>query len=477
MKKQFAVITVIIAIFSLSAGAQQVWTLEQCVNHALTNNLQVKQQMLLVESAKADLLQSKVDLLPGITGNASHAYNYGQTIDRYTNQFATSRVQSNNFYLQGGVTLFNGFQKLNTIKQNQLNLMASQQDADKFMNDISINIATFYLQVLFYKELVQIRTKQLDITRQQVERMKKLVTAGTMAQGDAYTIEAQYAVEESSLIEAENNLEISFLTLTQLLDLPSTDGFDIEVPALTIEGEPSLVGTPDQIFTYAQGHMPEIKAAEYRLQSSEKQLARAKGSYYPSLALSGSWGTGYSGASQIEDQAIAGEPRLIGYAVNPDIADYDVYINTVNYTYTTKPWGDQIKDNNNQSIGLYLTIPILNGWQSRTMVSKAKISLESTRLDLELQNLQLRKTIQQAWADARASLKQSHAAEKKVNATRESFRYAEQKFDVGIMNSVDYNNAKKDLSNAESEQLQSKFDFIFKTTVLDFYMGKPLSLK
>jgi len=477
MRKQLTFLAVIFTIFSLRASAQQVWTLEQCVSHALTNNLQVKQQLLLVESAKADLFQSKMDLLPGITGNASHAYNYGQTIDRYTNQFATSRVQSNNFYLQSGVTLFNGFQKLNTIKQNQLSLMASQQDADKYMNDMSINIATFYLQVLFYKELVTIRTNQLDITRQQVERMKKLVSAGTMALGDSYTIEAQYAVEESSLIEAENSLEISLLTLSQLLDLPSTDGFDIEVPALSIEENVSLVANPDQIFTYAQEKMPEIKAAEFRLQGSERQLARAKGSYYPSLALSGSWGTGYSGASQVIDQKIPGDPQLIGYAVNPDVASYNVYANTLDYTYKTKAWSDQIKDNNNQTIGLYLTIPILNGWQSRTMVSKAKISLENSRLDLELQNQLLRKTIQQAWADARASLKQYYASEKKVNATRESFRYADQKFEVGIMNSVDYNNAKKDLSNAESEQIQSKFDFIFKTTVLDFYMGKPLSLK
>ncbi|KAF0199874.1 MAG: transporter [Bacteroidetes bacterium] len=451
MKKQIALFAVFFTFLALNAGAQQVWTLEQCVNHAITNNLQLKQQMLLVEIAKADLLQSKLDLLPGISGNASHAYNYGQTIDRYTNRFATSRVQSNNFYLQGGVTLFNGFQKLNGIKQNQLNLMASQQDADKYMNDMSINIATFYLQVLFYKELVQIRTKQLDITSQQVERMKKLVNAGTMAPGDAYTIEAQYAVEESSLIDAENNLDVSLLTLSQLLDLPSAEGFDIEVPALSIEGDPKLVGNPDQIFLYAQANMPEIKASEYRMQSSERQLARAKGNYYPSLSLSGSWGTGYSGASQ--------------------------YLDSTDFSLKTTPWDDQIRDNNNQTIGLYLTIPILNGWQSRTMVSKAKISLDNSKLDYELQKMMLRKTIQQAWADARASLKQYHASEKKVNATRESFRYAEQKFDVGIMNSVDYNNAKKDLSNAESEQIQSKFDFIFKTTVLDFYMGKPLTLK
>lgn len=457
--------------------AQKVWSLEECVNHALTNNLQVKKQMLLVEASKADVLQSKLDLLPGITGNASHAYNYGQTVDRYTNQFATSRVQSNNFYLQSGVTLFNGFQKLNLIKQNQLDLMATREEADKYMNDMSLNIATFYLQALFYKELVDIRTNQLEITNQQVERMNKLVNAGTMAQGDLFTIEAQLAGEESSLVSAENDLELSLLTLSQLLDLPSAEGFDIEKPEITLDDNPGMTVSPEEVYSFAESHMPEIKAADYRMQSSERQLARARGSYYPSLALSGSWGTGYSGASSVIDQITLGQPRLIGFAEIPDGDPINVYAYQESYTTKIKPWADQISDNNNQTIGLYLTIPILNGWQSRTMVSKSKIALESSRIDFDLQKMALRKTIQQAWADARAALKSYNAAIKKKSATQESFRYADQKFNVGIMNSVDYNNAKKDLTNAESEMLQSKYDYVFKKTVLDFYMGKPLSLK
>lgn len=477
MMRKSAVLFLFTLLLVTSVKAQQVWTLEQCISHALTNNLQLKQQMLMVESAKADLLQSKVDLLPGITGNASHSYNYGQTIDRYTNQFATSRVQSNNFYLQSGVTLFNGFQKMNLIKQNQLSLMAKEQDADKYMNDMSINIATFYLQVLFYKELVQIRGNQLDITRQQVARMQKMVDAGSMAEGDLFTVEAQLAGEESGLVSAENDLELSMLTLSQLLDLPSTDGFDIEVPTLTVEDNMSIVGSPDQIYTYANEHMPEIKSAEYRLQVSERQLARSRGYYYPSLSLSGSWGTGYSGASTVIDQVLPGESQLIGFAENPLGEPLNVYAYQSKYTTRIKPWGDQIKDNNNQTIGLFLSIPILNGFQTRTMVSKSKIAVESSRLDLELQQMALRKTIQQAWSDARASLKNYGASQKKKAATSEAFRYADQKFSVGVMNSVDYNNAKKDMTNAESEVLQSKFDYLFKTTVLDFYMGKPLSLK
>lgn len=469
------ILIALIAAFVPTLKAQQVWSLEKCIQHALTNNLQLKQQQLLVKAAKVDLQQSKLDLLPGVTANASHAYNYGQTIDRYTNEFATSRVQSNNFYLQGGLTIFNGFQKLNGIKQAQLDLMASMKDAEKYSNDLSLNIATFYMQVLFYKELVNIRTNQLEITRQQMDRMKKLVDAGTMAAGESFIIEAQLATEESALIQARNSLDISMLTLTQLLDLPSTEGFDIEVPDLAVEDQPALVGNPDDVYKIAVNNMPEIKAAQLREQASERQFQRARGMQSPSLALSGSWGTGYSGASQIVDQSVPEEVQ-IGYTRYQG-ETLNVYSQILSSTFKPKPWGDQIEDNNNQTIGLYLTIPILNGWQTRSAISKSKIALESSRMDVEVANLQLRKTIFTAWTDARASLKNYDAAKKKINATRESFRYAEQKFNVGIMNSVDYNNSKKDMTNAESELLQSKYDYIFKSTVLDFYMGKEISLK
>lgn len=473
--KRILLISLLIACFS-GLKAQQVWSLEKCIDHALTNNLQLKQQNLLVEAAKIDALQSKLDLLPSVTANASHAYNYGQTIDRYTNQFATSRVQSNNFYLQGGVTLFNGFQKLNSIKQAQLDLMASMKDAERYSNDLALNIATFYMQVLYYKELVQIRTNQLDITHQQLDRIQRLVEAGTVAAGESYMVEAQLATEESSLIQAQNLLDISMLTLTQLLDLPSTEGFDIEVPDLSVESEFAISDDPNTIYEHAVGNMPEIKAAEYRELASRKALARARGMQSPQLDLSGSWGTGYSGASQVTDQTTF-TPREIGYTRTVLGDTLPVYTLTPNSTFKTKPWGDQIRDNNNQTIGLYLRIPIFNGWITRSAISKSKLSLENSRLEMDVQRLQLRKTIYQAWTDARASLKNYDAAVKKINATRESFRYAEQKFGVGIMNSVDYNNAKKDLTNAESEMLQGKYDFIFKSTVLDFYMGKPLTLK
>jgi outer membrane protein len=474
-------LSLLFAISFMALNAQEKWSLEKCVDYALTNNIQIKQRSLTIESSKADVFQSKLNMLPDLNGFANHGYNFGKTVDRYTNTFATERVQTNNFNLSSSVTLFGGFQKVNQLKQNKLNLNADQYDLDKFMDDISLNIATSFLQILFYQEMLKNAENQLNITKQQVDRMKKMVDAGAAAQGDFFNLDAQRAAEELSVVDAQNNLDLAYLTLTQLLDLPSSDNFEIEVPQLSVQGKPALVGNADEVFLYATQNQPDIKSAELRLQSSDLNISRARGAMMPSLSLNGSWGTGYSGASQIPESTIAtpfSELPLIGVTKDENGNKvYDVYAYSSSTTYKTKPWSDQINDNNNKSIALNLSIPIFNGWQGRTAVKKAQISVKNAEYNLESNKLNLRKTIQQAYADATAALKKYNSATTKVDASKESFKYSESKFNVGMLNSVDYNNAKKELEKAESELLQSKFDYIFKATVLDFYMGRPLTLK
>jgi len=431
--------------------AQEVWTLEKCVEYALTNNIQVKQQLLQVQNDKALLQQDQLSLLPSLNGGISHGYNFGQTVDRYTNEFATDRVQTDNFYLGSTVTLFQGFQKINQVKQRKIDLEATNYDTDKFMDDISLNIATGYLQILFYIELAKTAENQLKATELQSQRLKKLVDAGAMAQGDYFTLEAQRAAENTQLVNANNNLQIAYLTLAQMLDLPTAEGFVIESPDLDMAQQPALLVTPEQIYSFALETQPSIKSAQSRLKSSELGLSMAQGGQSPSLSLQGSLATGFSGNNKILD--------------------------STTYTYDVKPFKDQFQDNFNRSLSLNLNVPIFNGWSTRTAISRAKINVENTRYNLELSKLQLRKTIEQAYADAKAALNNYNAATTGVDAARESFRYAEQKFNVGAMNSVDYNNAKKDLMKAESDQIRAKYEFIFKSTVLDFYMGKPLTLK
>ncbi|RLD61373.1 MAG: hypothetical protein DRJ05_02760 [Bacteroidetes bacterium] len=459
--------------FSAQSQESKIWTLEECIGYALENNLNIKKQALIIDNQNEILSQSQFEILPSLNGFVSHGYNWGQRIDPFTNEFANKRVRSNDLNLSANVNLFSGFQQINTIKKNKLGLMAAQYDSDAYRDEISINVATAYLQLLFYIESVEIAKNQLNITNLQVNRTKKLVDAGTLAKGDLLTIEAQQASEELSLVNSENNLELSKLTLTQLLELPSVDGFEIERPELgLIEGSADLL-TPDKIYTTAIDLRPEIKSAELNVESSERDLDIARGSLYPRLTLSGSWGSGYSGASEIGKDPLT-VPVEFGYTASNEA----VFVDQQGYqSYSAKPFSDQFDDNMNEAVGLSLNIPIFNGWTSRSSIARAKIGIENANLDLQLKKNNLYKTIQQAYNDASSSLNKHKASQKKVDATSESFKYSEQKFNVGLINSVDYNNAKKENNNALSELVQSKYDFVFRMTVIDFYLGKPITLK
>lgn len=483
MRKYFLLLCSLVLITSLKA--QEVWTIEKCVEYALTNNIQVKQQLLQVKNQQALLQQDKLSMLPSLNAGATHGYNFGQTVDRYTNEFATDRVQTDNFYLGSSVTLFEGFQKLNQVKQRQVDLEASQYDKDKFMDDITLLIATGYLQILYYKEMVKTAENQLKATELQSERLKKLVDAGALAQGDYYTLEAQRALENSQAVSAKNNLDIAYLTLVQMLDLPTTEGFEIESPDLELGLQPSLAVSAEQVYGFALETQPQIKSAEAKVKSSELGLSLAQGGQSPSLVLQGSIGTGYSGSAQV---VVPGSYQIYtpdvtttpasGFIPGPDGKPLqNVWSFGGTADYETKPFNDQFNDNINKSISLNLNVPIFNGWSTRTNISRAKINVENSKYNLELSKLDLRKTIQQAYADANAALNNYEASTTGVNAARESFRYAEQKFNVGAMNSVDYNNSKKDFEKAESDVIRAKYEFIFKSTVLDFYMGKPITLK
>jgi outer membrane protein len=432
--------------------------------------------MLQVKSGQATVLQDQLNLLPTLNGFAMHGYNWGKTVDRYTNQFATQRVQTDNFYLSSSVTLFDGFQKINRIRQGKMDLQAANYDTDKFMDDITLGIATGYLQILFYKELLKTAENQLAATDMQVNRLQKLVEAGALAVGDQYNIQAQRATENVQVVDARNNLDLAYLTLAQMLDLPTTDNFEIETPDLQLGAQPSITALPEQVYDYALQNQPMIKSAELRLKSAEYMLDQSRGALLPSLSMQGSLGTGYSGAaSKVVDSYIPAGTQVIGFIEVPG-GTQEVYTLKYDPVWKDNTFSDQVSDNINKSLSFNLNIPIFNGWSSRTAISKAKMNVENSKYTLDLKKLELRKTIQQAYADAKAALNKYQSSITGVEAAHESFRYAEQKFTLGSLNSVDYNNSKINFEKAESNLLQAKFEFIFKTTVLDFYMGKPISL-
>jgi outer membrane protein len=472
LKWQILLIVFLFGTNFIQAQKKQ-WTLEECVNYALENNISIKQSEFQLQSNEISLKQSKYSNLPSLNGSASHTYNFGQTIDPFTNSFASSQVRSNSFSLSSSLILFNGFQTMNTIKRNQADAEASKFDLQKVQNDISLNIANFYLQILFSNELVKNAENQLNVTSGQIERIRKLVDAGSLPEGNLREIEAQYATEELQLINATNQLSITTLNMAQVLRLDDATGFDVIKPNLSnFQGVSELI-TPGALYLTAVEIMPEIKSAEYAYYSSEKSKDIAQGGYSPTLSVTGSVGSGYSGAQQEIIGSVDNGFQPTGSITSG--TGESILARSTSFLWEDKKFIDQLDDNVNKSIGFRLNIPIFNGMSSRSNVQRAKVQLEIASLNLENTKLQLRQNIESAHNDAVAALKRYRAAEKSVNALQLSFNYTKQRFDVGLLNSFDFNNEKNRLNNSESELLQAKYEYIFKTKVLDFYQGKAIS--
>lgn len=467
-----ALLFALVPRFVAAQNEQGEWSLEDCIDHAWDNNLQLQQQKLNVDFARENLTQSKASRYPTLNASASHAYNFGRTVDPFTNDFATESVRSNNFRLSSGVNIFNGFQIHNTIKQNEMELEATKFDLDKTYNDIALSVASAYLQVLFAVELVENAVNQLEVIRLQVERTEKLVDAGTLPRGSLLTIQAQLATEELALVNAENQRDLAYLNLKQLLFLPEDQPFEVSFPEMGIDEGAEPEQTVLEVYQVAVNEQPEIRSADIRIKTAEQDLKISKGGRSPSLNISASYGTGYSGAALEPTGVVPGDPQVIGFTESGE--------EVLAPTFTTEtriiPFEEQLDQNLNRSIGLFLSIPIFNNFQVKSAIGRSRIGLENAKLQSEIVREQLFQTIQQAHADATAALKRYISTEKNVEALEESFRYTEQRFNVGMVNSLEYNDARNRLSAAQSELLQSKYEYIFRMKILDFYMGNPLKL-
>lgn len=443
MKRIFILI---IACLFASGGpltAQKVWSLEECIQYAIDHNIQIKQQTIQTKVQQNTLDQSKLGLLPTVSGQASHDYSFGRALDQTTYDFYNQTLQSNYFYLGGRTDLFTGFQNLNTINKNKYELLAGEQDLERIRDNVSLSVALAYLQILLNKELVTATESQLNTTLEQIAKTRKMVDAGSVAMGNLLQIEAQAAQEEVTLVNMQNQLETSYLNLTQLLELETPAGFEIIVPDIRVGETADIAGNIDEIFSVAVQSRPEILGSELRLTASEYALKVAKGARSPSVSMSHNFGTRYSHIADIPGQ---------------------------------QSFDDQLKNNKNFGLGFSLNIPILNGWQVNTNILNSKLAVENSKYTLEGTRKELYKDIQQAYADAVAALKKYNASAKAVESSEESFRYTEQKFGVGMITPVDYNAAKTQLLNSQSEMSQAKYEYIFKTKVLDFYKGLPLTL-
>lgn len=429
-------------IYQETIVAQKVWTLEACISYALENNIQIKRQVLQTGIAKNNLTQSKIDLLPDLNAGGNHTIGSGRILnDSYT---YSNKTNNGSIGLQSSVTIFNGFQKLNTIKLNRYSYLAALEDLEKIKNDISLNIAGSYLQILYNKELHDVAKNQLEVTKLQIEKTTKLYEVGNVARGSLLDIQATAAVEEANVIDAENSINLSYLSLAQMLDLDTLKGFSIYIP--TNLSVPEIFSdNPDSVFQIALEKMPQIKSSEYYLKRSKSQLAIARGARSPQISLTGYYNTQYNFYDSINQ-----------------IEPY--------------PIKDQLNDKIYKQLVFNLSIPLFNKFQIQKNICNAKIQVNDAEYSLRQSQLQLRKDIEQSYADASAAFENYKSRLKAVTAQEENFNYVQQKFDIGLISSVDYIVAKNNYIKVKSDLLRAKYDFIFKTKILEFYKGNVIKL-
>lgn len=444
----------------LSLQAQKKWSLEDCIRYAWENNLTIKQQELGVEQSENIHFQSKMDFTPSLSARVSENVNWGQSVDLSTLTIL-NHVRSSNtgVGIYADMDLFTGFQKLNTVKQERSKVNVAIQEVQKLRNDISIEITRSYLNVLLTGEILDAAVLSRESVAEQCSRTRKLVDAGSQPLSALLEVESQLASEELQVVDAQNNLRTYLLTLKQLLDLPMEESFEIITPAIGDPGEMEPVSIED--LYYKSLDLPQIKKTEHTKEQRQYELAIAQGGRYPRLSLSFGYSSFYSDANRKkDDDTDETSSGTVGDLFGGSSASF---------------W-EQMKNNNNPSIGLSLTIPIFSKWQVNTNVKNARLGLDMAELEIKNARQVLLKEVQQAANDATSTYLRTQAAQRNVAAMEESFRYMQQKFDIGMLNGTDYIVSKTNLFKAQSSYIQAKYEHVFKLKILDFYKGIPITL-
>jgi outer membrane protein len=474
MNYRFSIVFILLLWHGGSAHAQQQWTLQQCIDQALKYNIQVKQSALLNDLNKIQIDQNTATMFPAINGGATQNYFFGRSIDPYTNLYTNQQISSNTFYLNGNLTLFEGFSIQNSLKESKLNYLSSTNDLKKVKDDVSINVVNNFLLILYNEELLKIANDQVTATLTQRDRLKRMFELGSINKGNYLNMESQLASDEASQVQAQSQYDQSLLSLKQLLELDTVSNFSIARPEVPIPVFDTTLILTENIYSIALNTQPDVKSSEYKVMSAEKRLAASKGLLWPRLYLNGGLSTSYSTSTK--------NISYIEYPPTPTVTGITSSGDTV-YTYvpnrtpviSDSPFKDQIDNNLGKTVGFTLQIPILNGLSSRSNLSRSKINLQQRRLDNELVKKNLFKSVQQAVADAKSAYNKFKASQRSVDALEETFKFEEKRYDLGLINTYDFLLAKNNLANAKATLLQNKYDYIFRLKILDFYQGKPLT--
>jgi len=450
MKKIFQIaMALLVSSTGVWGQSDSLWSLDQCIDHAIQYNLQVKRQELVLKSTGQDHRQSKLNLLPNLNGSIEHQLGTGRVLDRGTYEWKNANVSQGDLGMQSNLTLFNGLQGLNSMKMYKANYQMSMEDLKAMVDDITIQVVTGYLDLLRNRELADVAELKVGVTRKQVERMKRLVEVGNEPKGKLLEVNAQLSAAKYAFTQAVNARDIAKLTLMHVMNATDNRGFDIETPVLP---DPSTLLIPelDSVFQYALLNLPQIKSKKFGVESKERYLAMQKGQRSPQLYASGLVYSNYSDG-----------------LINP--LDPDPSNPSLDY-----PINEQVRNNQYKQLSMGLSIPIFNRWQVQTDINKAKLDLQDAEYQYDDAILVLEQTLQQYHTEAVAASDNYVSALESVANSDEAFRFAEERFLVGTGTSLELQEARNLLYESTSDMITAKYVLIFYTKILDFYMGRGI---
>ena len=420
---------------------EKIWTLEECIQYAIEHNIDLKQREQEQANSRVELSTSKNSWLPNLNASVGQNFGFGRSTAK-DGTIVDENSGNTSFNVQLNMPIFDGLRIPNDIAAKKLNLKAAFENLNKAKEDLSINVASYYLQVLYNKELQRIARLQVELSGEQVAKTEAMVNAGKVPLSQLYDIKAQLAKDEVSLTEADNNVKLALLDLSQSLELERLNGFDILTPEIqdAVAEYMSSILPPDDIYDHAVTFKPQIKEQEYLLESQKKMLKVAQSEFYPKLNFGAGYSTGYYSS------------------------------------FKGLSFGDQLDRNGQKTIGLSLSIPLFNRFQVRNSVRTARINIHTRELMMENTKKTLYKEIQQAYYNATAAQEKYTASDKSVLASREAFHYAQERYDAGKSTVFEFNEAKTKYAQSLAEQAQSKYNFIFRAKILDFYNGTPIRL-
>ena len=477
MKNSSKIINIFLIAFFLGSSTfaqTKKWTIKECVDYALQHNISVKQADLDKQTTEISKKDAIGGFLPTLSSNLSHSWNIGLNQNITTGLLENQTTQFTSAGLNSNIVIYNGLQNQNRFRKSNLSILAAQYQIEKMKDDVSLNVANAFLQILFNKENLKVQKEQQQNTEKQMIRTKELVDAGSVPKGDLLDIKATLASNLQAVIIAENTLLISKLSLAQLLQLNDFQNFDIEDRAYVVTESTTMQLPADVILAKAKEQRVELKIAKTNLEIAQKDVKIAKGAYQPSLIGFYSLNTRASNAQTFQGLApnLANPNSAIGF-----VEGTNQTVLQPNFTPVLggpNPIFNQFNDNKGHSFGFQLNIPILNGFSAKNNVARSKISLERSRVAYSQQELDLERNVFTAFTDAKGALNTYESALSALEARTEAYNYAKEKFNVGVMNTFDLNQAQTLFVNAQSEVLRTKYDYIFRVKVVEFYFGIPL---